>query len=333
MVNKWDVGAPVREPGIGLFEATFSARRRAMKLRLGAACLGVWLALASAGGGAATTQSTALEEVGRFELNFVGICSRAWEDDFRFYTQMLGMRAHSVRDHWVLLGAGWDDYVTGRSRALVCEIFEAVGAARSPAPMRLGIRVADLDAVVADLKARGVRFDSSLETTEARRCVAFSSPSGTPWVLKSEVGQPAPRTLETPAITSVELRVRSVERSRRFYSEVLGMKLAGSAKAEVHLAQSAEGPHLILLPGGTRRRLPSTPVADAALAQPHFLGFMTADVREAARSLRHAGVRMVRDVTHHAWGGTDLHVADPDGNVVQVYQLDDPRSFGAEAPR
>lgn len=277
-----------------------------------------------------------------FELNFAGVSTTTWEEDFRFYTETLGFRVHSLRDHWALFGAGWDDYVTGKSRGLVCELFEAPQATETQhaeaepsrpldQPIRLGIRVHDLGAMAASLRTRGVRFVGPGDSRGSTRRLGFTSPGGTRWMLWSDHGQPGRQSLSDPEIMTVELRVANPSRSAAFYRDVLGLRSFSTRDSELVMGQSIDGPRLILLSGGDHRSTRAIRGPDPALAQPHFLGFMTANVREAAEWVRSKGVRVVREVEHHDWGGTDLLIADPDGNVVQVYELDDPRRFGEEA--
>ena len=52
------------------------------------------------------------------------------------------------------------------------------------------------------------------------------------------------------------------------------------------------------------------------------------DRQRAASQLKSAGARILHEVEHHDWGGTDLIVADADGNAVQVFTLDTDHCFG-----
>jgi len=48
---------------------------------------------------------------------------------------------------------------------------------------------------------------------------------------------------------------------------------------------------------------------------------MTSDIQDVASLLREANVTMLKGIEHHAdWGGTDLIIADVDGNVLQIVQ-------------
>jgi predicted enzyme related to lactoylglutathione lyase len=48
---------------------------------------------------------------------------------------------------------------------------------------------------------------------------------------------------------------------------------------------------------------------------------MTPDIRAAHAYLQARGVTMLRGIVYHDdWGGTDVHIADPDGNAIQVVQ-------------
>ena len=64
-----------------------------------------------------------------------------------------------------------------------------------------------------------------------------------------------------------------------------------------------------------------------ALGQKVFLGFMTGDIERATSQLKSADLRIPHEVEHHDSGGTDLIVADADGNAVQVFTLDTDHRF------
>jgi predicted enzyme related to lactoylglutathione lyase len=48
---------------------------------------------------------------------------------------------------------------------------------------------------------------------------------------------------------------------------------------------------------------------------------MTPDIEAAAAHMQQNNVTVLREVrSHDDWGGTDLHIADPDGNALQIVQ-------------
>jgi predicted enzyme related to lactoylglutathione lyase len=56
-------------------------------------------------------------------------------------------------------------------------------------------------------------------------------------------------------------------------------------------------------------------------AFPVFISLMTTDIQSAYAYLKSKGVTILRDIiSDQSWGGSDLHIADPDGNGIQVVQ-------------
>ncbi len=268
-----------------------------------------------------------------FELNFAGICPADWPGAFRFYTDVLGIKARSQDGHWAILGAGWERFVAGQSRALVFELFEGRGLPAGvererDQAIRLGIRVRDLAGARAQASTRGVRFATEIERDDGFERAEFAAPDGTRWILWSPPGGGATGDVAEPEILLAEMRVEDWLGQLAFYRDTLGLGVVKQATARVVLQQAGDGPQVILKPGGRKHVVDPAWADRPALAQPIFLGFMVGDVRAAARRLRAAGARVLRDVQHHDWGGTDLIVADADGNAVQIYKLDTPHSYG-----
>ncbi|MCC7377427.1 MAG: VOC family protein [Verrucomicrobiales bacterium] len=309
-----------------------------MNLAIGSTCL---LLAMFAGFGCASSQhhSHGSEETRiPYELNFTGVTATEWSEEYRFYTQSLGFRPHSQRGQWALFGAGWDDYVTGRSRGLVCELFER-GVPSSPhttnhvANVCLGLRVHNLENAMAAASARGVTFPTPPKMIGTQRRVEFTTSAGTQWLLYSSPATSARDSLQEPEILLVELGVENLPGQIAFYHEVLGMKLVKRTATHAALEQFPNGPQLVLAIEALERGHPPRPRSpEPILSQPVFLGFMTPDAHAAAMQLSALKIPILTEVQHHEWGGTDVIVSDADGNAVQIYELDDPRKFGAERP-
>jgi hypothetical protein len=61
--------------------------------------------------------------------------------------------------------------------------------------------------------------------------------------------------------------------------------------------------------------------SDPARGHPIFISFMTSDIEDVAALLREANVTVLKGIERHAdWGGTDLIIADVDGNSLQIVQ-------------
>ena len=111
----------------------------------------------------------------------------------------------------------------------------------------------------------------------------------------------------------ITLGVRDFERSRKFYTEVLGWKLASASNDDVAFFQ-AGGVVLGLYP---REKL-----AEDALTSPEGSGFAgitlaynarsEAEVDEIIADLRSKGVKIVKEPQKVFWGGYSSYFADPD---------------------
>jgi lactoylglutathione lyase len=109
--------------------------------------------------------------------------------------------------------------------------------------------------------------------------------------------------------------VQSLERSVAFYRDLVGLdvKLEGDGYVEFSadntrfgVYERAKLPELIGRPGG------SPPCGEVC--------FVVADVEAEAQRLRAAGAEILTGPVDRPWGQRTLHIADPDGNVVEFAQ-------------
>ena len=104
------------------------------------------------------------------------------------------------------------------------------------------------------------------------------------------------------------LKVADIARSERFYVDLLGFKLR-KAKPLADgrpFVPFMEG--LALTSGG-----PGEPV------QIDHIAFTTSDVRALDSRLTKSGVKYIREL-HDGLYGLTIYVADPDGNMIELYQ-------------
>ena len=286
-------------------------------------------------------------EVQEFELSFLGVCvpRDSWQAAFGFYTDTLGVACHSRDGKWAVLGAGWAPYVEGRSRGLVWELFERVDSpppvdSESNAALTPVVRLRNPASTIDVLAGSGVRYHTRVGPHGTN--LAFNAPGGTAWELRSHSAAHADASLKSPEILEVNLRVEDTPRQIEFYRRLLGTPRRSVHDSATATSSSSprgaswefqphsDGPVLRLTSGGRRHRRSSAAAnSDPALAQPVFLGFMAQDLVASVGRLKAAGVEVLRDVTHHDWGGTDCILADADGNAVQVFTLDSEHAFGS----
>ncbi len=262
------------------------------------------------------------------ELNFLGLHVADWPASYQFYTAILGVHADvdPSLGIWAALGGGWDAYRTG-SRSMVCELFDGgrpVGSGRAwgrGQGIRPAIHVDDLDAVVGAARARGVSFTGGVEETEWGRRIEFTAPEDMRWTLCQVPGRPSSPDLFTPYIGHVEIKAHDVARQTAFYRDVIGMNLESETPAQVIVGQGVGQPWLTLEPGGEKQTNDPAGGPDAIRGQPVFISFMASDIQVVAARLRDAQATLLKDIEHHdEWGGTDMIIADVDGNALQVVQ-------------
>ena len=124
-------------------------------------------------------------------------------------------------------------------------------------------------------------------------------------------------------IDHVVLRVRDVERMRRFYCDVLGCAFEKDQMAEFGLLQLRAGRSLIDLVdvNGTIGRKGGPPPGREALNMDHFcLRVEPFDAAAIARHLTSHGVTPgeVRDRYGADGSGPSLYLNDPEGNMVEI---------------
>jgi len=122
-------------------------------------------------------------------------------------------------------------------------------------------------------------------------------------------------------VWDVPFTVSDLERAVDFYGRVLGLPKKYQFRDYVGFDC-----------GGVEIGLqPSTPPGEQENAP--CVDFLVQDVDEAYRVLRERGVRFLKEPRDAPWGGRIALFADPDGNVLQLVQLDWSRYFAACAPK
>jgi len=115
----------------------------------------------------------------------------------------------------------------------------------------------------------------------------------------------------------ITLYVSDLKESGRFYGDVLG------------LDKKYEYPSYVGFDcGGVEIGLIQREKPDIGGDSP-TIEFLVDDVDEAYKTLKGKGVRFVREPHDEPWGGRQATFTDPDGNVLEILQIDWRRYFKA----
>lgn len=109
--------------------------------------------------------------------------------------------------------------------------------------------------------------------------------------------------------------VQSLSRSTAFYRDVIGLDVRKEGDGYVEF--SMENTKFSLF---ERSRLPELINREPGRAPCGEIGFIVEDVDAEAARLRAAGAKILTGPVDRPWRERTLHVADPDGNVVEFAQ-------------
>jgi catechol 2,3-dioxygenase len=124
--------------------------------------------------------------------------------------------------------------------------------------------------------------------------------------------------MEVKELGHIVLYVRDLERSRRFYREVLGWHEIAGVEHQMAMFSSGRTHHELLLieVGPNAAPIPS----GRRVGMYHFglkIGTTDDELREALETLEEAGANVVGSADH---GVThSLYITDPDGNEIELY--------------
>lgn len=126
----------------------------------------------------------------------------------------------------------------------------------------------------------------------------------------------APR-LSVKTLDHVTIVVKDLERSRKFYVDILGMeelKRPGFSFAGSWFGAGTTQIHLIL----EHEESGPAGVGSPASSRSHHFAFEVADSHQAAAWLKQAGVPMISGPKERPDGAVQTFVLDPDGHVVEL---------------
>lgn len=109
--------------------------------------------------------------------------------------------------------------------------------------------------------------------------------------------------------------VESLVRSVVFYREVLGLRVR--IEGDGYVEFEMENTKFSLF---ERSKLPELIGRDGGNGPCGEIGFLVEDVDAEAERLRGLGVEILRGPVDRPWHERTLHIADPDGNVIEFAQ-------------
>ena len=109
--------------------------------------------------------------------------------------------------------------------------------------------------------------------------------------------------------------VQSLERSVPFYRDVIGFEVR--TEGDGYIEFDAENTKFSLL---ERAQLPELIGQEGGTPPSGEIGFYVDDVDAEADRLRQAGAQILTGPADRPWKERTLHIADPDGNVIEFAQ-------------
>ncbi len=120
--------------------------------------------------------------------------------------------------------------------------------------------------------------------------------------------------IETQGMRHVALRVADVERSKRFYGEVFGMRVVWQPDPDN--AYLSSGRDNLALHHDAEAHGPA-----AGMQTLDHIGFFVAQLQQLERDFAWAqeqGLKIVKPLRRHRDGTSSFYIADPDGIVIQL---------------
>lgn len=264
-------------------------------------------------------------------FNFIGVSVVDWPAAFHFFGEKLGLRAGLEPKHgdWAVLGGAWDAYYKNGIRSAVFELFDQ----GRPVPdrywgvnqgFRPGFHVSNLKRTVETIRTRNGISIGEIKEQPWGKVAEFSTTEGIRFAFAEIPSTPDSDDLSVPYIGHVAVKCADLKRMADFYGSVLRFTPLHAFTDNLIFTQVDGHPWIILEPGGRASTFELRDTIwenNAVRAFPVFISLMTTDIQTVYRYLKSRGVIILRDIlSHEDWGGTDFHIADPDGNGIQIVQ-------------
>lgn len=131
-----------------------------------------------------------------------------------------------------------------------------------------------------------------------------------------------PVSIQVRQIDHVTLVVKDLERSRRFYVDVLGMQPAPRPNFKFDGLWFQAGTtqiHLIHEHADSGPATPNLLPEKCIVSRTKHFAFEVGDALAAAEALQQAGLKLADGPKHRPDGPTQIYVLDPDDNLVELF--------------
>ena len=122
-------------------------------------------------------------------------------------------------------------------------------------------------------------------------------------------------------VWSITLHVSDMKRAVKFYEETLGLEKKYEFSS--YAGFECGGVEIGLIPTSGERQ-------ETSLTSPS-VEFLVDDVDKFCDRLSRAGVRFIKGLHDEPWGGRQATFADPDGNILEIAQIDWKKYFSVSA--
>jgi len=122
-------------------------------------------------------------------------------------------------------------------------------------------------------------------------------------------------------VWSITLHVSDMKRAVKFYEETLGLEKKYEFSS--YAGFECGGVEIGLIPASGERQ-------ETSLTSPS-VEFLVDDVDKFCDRLSRAGVKFIEQLHDEPWGGRQATFADPDGNILEIAQIDWKKYFDVSA--
>jgi catechol 2,3-dioxygenase-like lactoylglutathione lyase family enzyme len=122
-------------------------------------------------------------------------------------------------------------------------------------------------------------------------------------------------------VWSITFYVSNLKRAAKFYQEILGLEKKYEYSSYVGF--ECGGVEIGLIPKPKDKEKSSPPSSSVE--------FLVDDVDEVYKELKGKRVKVIKELHNELWGGREATFADPDGNIIEIVQINWEKYFSISA--